>query len=688
MKKKIIFVLCFILVMQTGFAYAANYEAYRAYLKGVLAYKANAFDAARKDYEKVVALDPDALAARKELMHLYWRSGNQQKAFDAAEKIENLDGENPATTMLLANFYIGAEQPEKARKFWEKTLELEPDNEIAILCLAAYYDSDNKLEKSAEYWNEFLKNQPDSAAGYFQLGMIQEKLDMTQEALNSYDKVLELKPESLEVYLSKARIYENINNFPLAVSEYAKARDAFIKAKKELKGADNEIASYWLGVIYQKMGNIDKAAAEFEYLSSKQPDNVAVIARLGYYYSLLKQYAKAEKKLKIALSKDPLNYEISYLLGLNYIDWQKYDKAIKSFEKVVSLNPDFADAYYFMGNAMDKNGDFENAEKAFLQTLAISPEHTRAMNYLGYTYADKNIKLKEAEILLDKAVALEPQNGAYLDSLGWLYYRQEKYELAEKFIVTAANITRDAVIYEHLGDVYVELAKINDAWIAYALARDAGAQKSAKRKLELVQKKISPADFYNVNLFRAGSNYQKLFSLKTGYKMKISVKSYYSVKGYLPFNYVKGEGVSIGMPAKFFMGNATVYIKDGNATFDPKAAEDEIPQEFRGILDFASGIFSQGFFKQFENSAVDQSGKKITYASNGTEMMLDSETGLVEKITKDGIVIEPVKYKRFFNSMIPSLINVSSKQYKFKGSFEAGNIALSDKHVRDAANEE
>lgn len=707
--KKITLILLFVLGLQPGFAHAAsNYGAYKIYLKGVMAAKAGAFDIAQKEYERVVALDPGALAVYKELMYLYWQSGNNKKAFDTAEKIDKLDEQNPATTIYLATFYLLANQPDKAKKLWEKTLELDPDNETATIYLAAYYYSDNKLEESAEYWNKFLKQQPDSSMGYLQLGMVQEKLNMPEEALKSYSKVIELKPEAREAYVSKARIYENTDRFPMAIAEYekyvevfpenlyvlmylgrcyyenkeyTKARDAFIKAKKGLKGDESEMSSYWLGIIYEKTGDLEKSAEEFEYLVSRQPDNIAVLARLGYYYSLMKQYSKADKKLNAASLKEPLNYEILYLQGLNFIDWGKYDKAVKTLERVVSLKPDFDDAYFFLGTAFDKNGNFEDAEKAFLQALEINPDNTRAMNYLGYTYADKDIKLQEAEIILNRAVSLEPKNGAYLDSLGWLYYRQAKYELAEKFIITAANLTRDPLIYEHLGDVCIELERLDDAWTSYALSVDGGGEKSAKQKLEMVQKRLTQQQFCNATLFRAGSNYRKLFSLKAGYKMKINIDSY-NIKAYFPFNYVKGEGISIGVPAKFFIGGAMIYVYDGNISFEPKAVKDQIPEEFNELLAFASDVFSADFFSRFENNAESQKGKKIVYKADEIELIINSDNGLVEKISRGGVTIEPAKYKPFFSSKIPYTINISSKKLKMRGSFEAVNISSSDQHVK------
>ncbi|MDR1196028.1 MAG: tetratricopeptide repeat protein [Endomicrobium sp.] len=714
--KKFTFVLIFMMSVQSAFAAATpNYNAYKSYLKAVMASKAGALDTAVKEYEKVVSLDFESVAAHKDLMYLYWQSGNNEKAFETAEKIDKLDGSNPKTTNFIATFYLVAGQSDKAKNFLTKTLELDPDNETATIYLAAYYYSDNKLEKSAQYWNRYLQQQPDSAMGYLQLGMVQEKLEMVEDALKSYDKVIELKPEAREAYLSKARIYESTNRIPSAIAEYekyievfpdnlyvlmylgkcyfenneyAKAQNIFLKAKKGLRGAEAETCYYWLGIIYEKMGEIGKAAKEFEYLSAKQPDNISVIARLGYYYSLLKQYSKANKQFELASLKEPLNYEVLYLQSLNYTDWAKYDKAIKALEKTINLNPNFDDAYFFLGGAFDKSGKFEDAEKAFLHTLEINPDHARAMNYLGFSYADRNIKLAEAEILLNRAVSLEPQNAAYLDSLGWLYYRQGKFELAKKYIVIAANFTRDALIYEHLGDVYVELGQLNDALIAYALSCDGGGSKSAQKKLDMVQNKLPENDFYNAVLFRADSNYKKLFSVKAGYKMKISIGGYNALKAYLPFNYVKGEGVNIGVPSKFILGGADIYIKDGNISFEPRAVKDQIPEEFYKILETASDIFRPDFFQQFTNGAVGKKGKKITYAANGFELVLNAENGCVEKITKGGASIELSEYKPFFSSKVPYTIKAVSKEFKFKCVFEAVKVSASDSPVRKSGEKE
>ncbi|MCL2485961.1 MAG: tetratricopeptide repeat protein, partial [Endomicrobia bacterium] len=682
MKKSILLALGFVFFMQSSVfaSTAVNYNAYRAYLKGVLALKAGKIEDARKEYERVISLDPQALIVYKDLIYLYWQAGNKDKAFKIAERIEELDGNNAQTAIFLGTFYLVANEPANAKKYWEKTLELDPENETATVYLAAYYYSDNKLSESAEYWNKFLDQQPDSAAGYLQLAMVQEKLGKFEDALASYDKVISLKPEAMEAYLSKARIYEANKQYDLAIAEYEdymkvfpdnmyvlmylgksyfeagnveKARDIFIKAKKGLPG--DVTPNYWLGIVYERMGQIDKSAAEFEKVYEKEK-SVAILARLGYYYSILKDYAKAEKRFKSALEQEPYNHELLYLTALNYMDWEKYDKSIQYLIKTVEQKPDLIDAYFFLGSAYEKSKDYDNAEKMFLRTLEMNPDHTRALNYLGYMYADRNIKLREAEQYLIRAINLEPQNGAFQDSLGWLYYRQGNYEAAANLLLSAANLTRDPLVYDHLGDAYVELGRIGEAWIAYALSFDIKSDKNVKKKLDMVQAKIPKEDLHKQMLLRSESNFLKLFSFKAGFVSKIS-SGVFSIKTYIPFNYVKNEGVSIEIPGRFVMGGAMVYIENGQVSYVPQAVKEYIPAEMTGLMDFAALIFNRDFYRQFDNAKTVQKGKKIIYSTDdGSELVLNLETALIEKISKNDMVVELSAYKKFIASRLPSKI--------------------------------
>jgi tetratricopeptide (TPR) repeat protein len=104
---------------------------------------------------------------------------------------------------------------------------------------------------------------------------------------------------------------------------------------------------------------------------------------------------------------------------------------------------------------------FKEAEEAFRLLLAKDPQNAGALNYLGYMLADINIHLDDAHNMIQKALDIDPDNGAFLDSLGWVYYRQEKLDLAERYLVRSLeSVKGDPVVHSHLGDVYHKLGKL------------------------------------------------------------------------------------------------------------------------------------------------------------------------------------------------------------------------------------
>jgi len=106
------------------------------------------------------------------------------------------------------------------------------------------------------------------------------------------------------------------------------------------------------------------------------------------------------------------------------------------------------------GVVFDKLGQFEETEKFMKKAISLDPDNAEALNYLGYSYADRGINLKEARSLIEKAVELKPNNGYYIDSLGWVYFKLGDKQNALKYLLEAIKYVKDdPVILEHLGDI-------------------------------------------------------------------------------------------------------------------------------------------------------------------------------------------------------------------------------------------
>jgi len=174
----------------------------------------------------------------------------------------------------------------------------------------------------------------------------------------------------------------------------------------------------------------------------------------------------------------------------------KYAESVPVLEQLIArptgglAAPGSKAAHFLLGAAYERSGKREQAVAEFRRLLDADPEYHAALNYLGYMFAERGEHLDEAQKLIEKAVALEPDNGAYVDSLGWVYYRLGRFEQARATLERATRLeTADGTVQEHLGDVYGAMGQRDRAGEAYrrAIALEAGDPAKAeavRRKLD------------------------------------------------------------------------------------------------------------------------------------------------------------------------------------------------------------
>jgi len=160
---------------------------------------------------------------------------------------------------------------------------------------------------------------------------------------------------------------------------------------------------------------------------------------------------------------------------------ERYADSIPLLERLVARQPDSAVAHFLLGAAYDRTGKRSRALPELRRVLQIDPDFHAALNYLGYALAEAKENLDEALSLVERAVALEPDNGAYVDSLGWTCYQLGRHEQARGYLERAARLEpTDATLQEHLGDVYVALGQNDQARAAYGRALELGDDDTSK----------------------------------------------------------------------------------------------------------------------------------------------------------------------------------------------------------------
>ncbi len=182
----------------------------------------------------------------------------------------------------------------------------------------------------------------------------------------------------------------------------------------------------------------------------------------------LNNYSKAEKFILQLKNYFSSRVDVHYKLGEIYHNKKDYDKAIKAFNEAISLLKTSSEEnwylYYSRGMSYERSNQWEKAERDFLYALELSPRQPLVLNYLGYTWIDYGINLKKAENFIREAIKLRPKDGYFIDSLGWAYYRQGKYDQAVLELEKAVElIPNDPVINDHLGDALFRAGYYNEA---------------------------------------------------------------------------------------------------------------------------------------------------------------------------------------------------------------------------------
>lgn len=233
----------------------------------------------------------------------------------------------------------------------------------------------------------------------------------------------------------------------------------------------NEI-TYYLGELALEAGDFGEALAYYKQISPDYSKYDQMIFRVVATYRTEKKFQAAEEILLGALEKRPDIVAFYPALAAVYEDQNKLADAKLALERGEALFPEDEAILYYLGFLSDRLGDRTAGLEIMERLIAKNPDNANALNFVGYTLLDQGRDLSRAEKYLSRAVALKPNDAFVLDSYGWLLYRQGKVQAAMKKLEAAFAIRPDeAVIAEHLADVYLALNLPQKARNAYLQAR-------------------------------------------------------------------------------------------------------------------------------------------------------------------------------------------------------------------------
>ena len=212
-----------------------------------------------------------------------------------------------------------------------------------------------------------------------------------------------------------------------------------------------------------------------EGVRANHPDSLALFRLEAMVLGAEGALDEAARVLERALEANrsqPIAYVV---LADHYSRQDRVDEAVALLETALERFPADESILFQLGAILEQHDRFADAERAFRAVLDSDPDHAPALNYLGYMLADRGIRLQESVSLLRRAIAVDPHNGSYLDSLGWAYFKLDRLDLAEPPLRAASDqLPGNSVVQDHLGDLLHRLGQPAEAIRAWerALAGD------------------------------------------------------------------------------------------------------------------------------------------------------------------------------------------------------------------------
>jgi tetratricopeptide (TPR) repeat protein len=488
-----------------------------------------------EQYRKVTEQAPKDAESWSYLGRLYRASSDSvaaEKAFNSALQAEP---DNEDALMGLAAVYADTGDSAKALEKL-KTLTDKSPNERTLGVLAQQYESMKDFKSAAEALQRAVALDPDDEG--LQKGLAEDLLEGGQfdDSLKIYKQLATDNPREPLYRLRVALLYRVKHDYPAAEKALAAA---------QLLDADSVGVREEHVFLLDAEGKTGEAIAAMKSLLDALPhrnynaDDARVRARLVRHLAILyrdaKQYpaaidafrqyatietdddgqveaaaqivdtdlaagdlAAAEREAQAGTKKFADNRGASCELQLALAEvyeqskhWNEMMKALDRADQFASTGREKEQAYFMRGAGLERQKQFDQSEAAFRKVLELNPKNAGALNYLGYMLADRNVRLEEAYDLIKRAVDLEPDNGAYLDSLGWVYFRQGKLDDARGLLERALERMPDPTVRDHLGDVYLKLGKTKEAIAQW--------QDSLREFQKAAQQEADPEEMASVN---------------------------------------------------------------------------------------------------------------------------------------------------------------------------------------------
>ena len=336
-----------------------------------------------------------------------------------------------------------------------RVVELDPDHNIAHFYRGSMARDLGEIELAITSFKALTRIMPYDDQYHKELAELYEMQNRLDEALQSYERVVTIRPQQRSAQNRLGQLYLQTGDYPAAIKTFSTILSSIgeqsetqnVRERPTRNVGEVEIeAHHGISLAYQAQNDFERS--EFH------------ITRM---ITLLEEKAKQTRSSFRTRSRERIELakriqDARYTLGQIYLKFNAPQKAVRTFAKILDVDDKYVPALSGIGMAYQMQDDVKRAETYLRRAIELSDEEEvpDAYNALGYLYAEQGINLDEAATLVRRALKSVPKSGAYLDSLGFIYFKQGKLDAAIENLEQALHYLPDTpVILLHLADAYL-----------------------------------------------------------------------------------------------------------------------------------------------------------------------------------------------------------------------------------------
>jgi len=460
-----------------------------------------------------------ALAILPDLIKIGWQDGapllmeayaGVGRTSEGIKWLEESAPDNPELYGTLGDFYARERRWSDSANAYEHALENAPRSfDYRVYMASSLLQTDNiaDVTKARDILREALTMRGTDERTLYLLSQAERRSGDAANAESAARRLIVQNGKNPRGYVALSEALEDQRRYQPII-------DALAPAVATLSGSNDNGFSLsmilpHLGFAYQELGQFDKAIATFESARKIAPNDPSVTLYLIQAQMAAKNYSNAAELAHAARSTHPDDLRLARMeslalrrggkvdqglaileeivrthnddpeavvaLAQGYVDANRSPQAVKLLQDAQTRFPGDATVSLELGAVFDKQKKYNDAEAVLRQLIAKDPNNAVALNYLGYMLAERGERLGESVDYLKRALAIDPDNGSYLDSIGWAYFKDGKLDLALDNLKKAAEqMTTNSVVQDHYAEILFRLGRYNDAILAWtrALAGD------------------------------------------------------------------------------------------------------------------------------------------------------------------------------------------------------------------------